>query len=155
MLNRARTESIVTAAFATLWVFTNLTGCGQGDNLPREAVSGSVSIAGKPLAKGLITFLPSDSEVPTQGGGAIMDGKYSIPRDQGLVPGEYKVVISSTENKPETVVDKTNDMPGMPPILAKEAIPSQYNEKSLLTAKVTAGAKNVFEFNLTNAPAGK
>lgn len=136
-------------------MFTSLVGCGSADSLPRESVSGSIAVEGKPLSTGLITFLPSDPDVPTQGGGAIINGKYSIPRDQGLVPGKYKVVVSSTNNKPETVVDKTNNMPGMPPILAKEAIPSQYNQKSLLTAEVTAGGKNVFEFNLTNAPVGK
>ncbi|WP_406700199.1 hypothetical protein V5E97_15350 [Singulisphaera sp. Ch08] len=155
MLNHARTGSIVFAGFATLTLSTHLVGCGSADNLPRESVSGSVAIEGKPLAKGLITFLPSDSEIPTQGGGVIVDGKYSIPKDQGLVPGKYKIVISSTGDKPETVVDKTNDMPGMPPVLAKEAIPSQYNKESLLTADVKSGGKNVYEFNLTSASVGK
>jgi len=114
-----------------------------------------VSVEGKPLPKGLITFLPADPETPTQGGGVIADGKYSIPKDQGLVPGKYKIVISSPSDEPEKVVDTTNNMPGMPPVVAKEAIPSQYNKDSLLTAEVKAGAKNVYEFNLTNAPAGK
>lgn len=153
--NHAQPRSIVLAAFTTLLASTHLVGCGGADDLPREPVSGTVAVEGKPLSKGLITFLPSDSEVPTQGGGPIEEGKYAIPRDQGLVPGSYKIVISSTGDKPETVVDKTNDMPGMPPKLAKEAIPSQYNQNSILTAEVKAGGKNVYEFNLTNTPVGK
>jgi hypothetical protein len=140
---------------ATVVLVTHLSGCVGSDNLPRQAVSGSVSVDGKPLGKGLITFLPSDPEIPTQGGGNIVAGEYSIPREQGLVPGKYKVVITSPEDKPEQVVDKANDMPGMPPILAKEVVPRRYNSESLLTAEVTAGGKNLFEFNLTSEPAGK
>ena len=147
--------SAVAASFALLGL--NLAGCGGGDNLPREAVSGSVAVEGKPLKSGLITFLPDSPDVTTQGGGVLVEGKYSIPRDQGLVPGKYKVVVSSAEDKPEVIPDKAfnNNAPGAPPILAKEVIPAQYNNKSLLTAEVKAGGKNVFEFNLTSAPVGK
>ncbi len=107
--------------------------------------------------KGLITFLPSDSEVPTQG--AARSRKVNTARFRGIrasVPGSYKIVISSTGDKPETVVDKTNDMPGMPPKLAKGK-PSRRSttRTSILTAEVKAGGKNVHEFNLTNAPAWK
>jgi len=131
-------------------------GGGGGDSLPREAVSGGVSIDGKPLAKGLITFLPADAETATQGGGPILDGKYTIPRDQGLVPGKYKVVVSSPENKPEKFPDQgfNNNAPGMLPIPPKEVVPSQYNTDSLLTAEVKAGAKNMFDFNLTSVSMG-
>jgi hypothetical protein len=130
------------------------TGCGGGDNLPREAVSGGVTVEGTPLKSGLITFIPNDENTPTQGGGVVLDGRYSIPRNQGLVPGKYRVVITSPDDKPP-ILDKTNNAPGLPPIPGKEVIPSQYNTESLLTAEVTAGAKNVFEFNLVKTPPGK
>src|SRR5262249_18741083 len=100
-------------------------GCGREDNLPREAVSGAVSIEGKPLKSGLITFLPAE-DVPTQGGAPVVEGKYTIAQNQGLVPGKYRVVISSPEDKPE-VLDKTNNAPGLPPVPRKEVIPAQYN----------------------------
>jgi hypothetical protein len=135
-------------------VLALLLGCGAEDNLPREAVSGAVSIEGKPLKTGLITFLPSE-DVPTQGGAAVVEGKYSIARNQGLVPGKYRVVISSPEDKPEQMIDKTNNAPGLPPVPAKEVIPAQYNNDSLLTAEIKPGAKNVFEFNLVSTPVGK
>ncbi|MCA1685447.1 MAG: hypothetical protein LC745_05575 [Planctomycetia bacterium] len=147
--------SAVAVSFAVLGL--NLAGCGGGDNLPREAVSGTVAVEGKPLKTGLITFLPDSPDVTTQGGGNVIEGKYTIPRDQGLVPGKYKVVVSSPEDKPAEITDKAfnNNAPGMPPTLPKEVIPAQYNDKTLLTAEVTAGGKNVFEFNLITAPAGK
>jgi hypothetical protein len=144
---------LVPAAIAALGLL-NLAGC-SGDNLPREAVSGSVTIDGNPLKSGAITFVPNGPDIPSQGGTPVVDGKYSIPRAQGLVPGKYKVVISSGEGTPEKKVDTATDMPGMPPIPAKQAIPPQYNAASILEATVTAGGKNQFDFNLTGGPRGK
>jgi hypothetical protein len=131
----------------------SLIGCGSGDNLPREAISGSVAVDGKPLESGLITFQPDGADVATQSGASIVQGKYTIPRDQGLVPGKYKVTITAAGNTPEKQVDTAtnNNMPGMPPIPAKEIIPSSYNSASLLTAEVKGGSKNEFNFNLTAA----
>jgi hypothetical protein len=147
-----RFSSITSAA--TLVLF-GLMGCGGGDNLPREEISGSVAVDGKPLESGLITFQPDGTEA-TQSGASVVQGKYTIPRDQGLVPGKYKVTITAAGNTPEKPVDTltNNNMPGMPPIPAKEVIPSSYNAQSLLTAQVKAGSKNEFNFNLT-ATSGK
>lgn len=131
-----------------------LGGCGGGDNLPREAVSGMVTVEAKPLKSGLITFVPVDAATPTQGGATVLEGKYEIPKTVGLVPGKYKVVVSSGEGTPEKQVDKTNDMPGMPPVPAKEAIPAQYGANSILEATVTAGKDNRFDFNLVLGPGG-
>jgi hypothetical protein len=145
------TASTLSLAF----LVTSLVGCGDSDKLPREAVSGSVSVEGKPLKTGLITFLPNESNTPTQGGAVVIEGKYTIPKNQGLVPGKYRIVITSPEDKGEIIFDKTNNAPGLPPIPAKEVIPRQYNSESLLSADVAAGGKNVFEFNLVSAPVGK
>jgi hypothetical protein len=142
------------STFVAAFLLFNLTGCGGSDKLPREAVSGTVSVEGKPLKTGLITFLPDDSNTPTQGGGVVLEGKYTIPRNQGLVPGKYRIVITSPEDKPAPL-DMTNNAPGMPPPPVKEVIPRQYNSESLLTADVKAGAKNEFEFNLVSVPVGK
>jgi len=126
-------------------------GCG-GDGLPRQAISGSISINGKPLKSGVVNFVPQSAEIPTQSGAAIIDGKYSIPKSTGLVPGKYKVVISSGEGSAEKKVDKVSDLPGMAPIPAKEAIPPEYNNNTSLEANVAAGGSNVFEFNLATKP---
>jgi hypothetical protein len=149
ILPRNRSLASTAILFFLLW---SLAGCSSSDGLPREGVSGMVKVEGKPLKSGLISFFPSEPNTPTQGGSLVLEGKYTIPKDQGLVPGKYRVVITSPEDKPEVFVDKTNNAPGMPPIPAKEAIPKQYNTESLLTAEVTAGGKNVFEFNLVSTP---
>ena len=111
-----------------------------------------LSLRTKPLAQGLITFVPVEAEIPTQGGTAVVDGKYSIPKDQGLVPGKYRVVISSAGGESEKSKDMANGMPGMAPPTPKEILPSQYNSKSELTAEVKAGDSNLFEFDLKKAP---
>ncbi|MBX6312628.1 MAG: hypothetical protein IRY99_06865 [Isosphaeraceae bacterium] len=149
-------KSIAAATVAALFLLVfHAAGCGSGDNLPREPVSGSVTLDGKPLKSGLITFVPTGPDIPTQGAAAIVEGEYSIPRAQGLVPGKYKVVVSSGGGTPEQKVDTVADMPGMPPVPAKEAIPPQYNANSILEANVTAGGKNEFDFSLTSSPGGK
>src|SRR5689334_14633291 len=67
-----------------VWILTP-TGCdGPGDGLPRQAVSGSVTLKGQPLPQGTIQFLPATDKQPTAGAVEIKDGKYSLPKEQGL-----------------------------------------------------------------------
>src|SRR5262249_32721442 len=71
-------------------------GCGGApDDLPRQPVYGRVRLNGEPLAQGTIQFQPDGGPraAAISGGALIQDGSYSIPRDQGLVPGHYKVSI--------------------------------------------------------------
>ena len=78
-------------------------GCGESpDKLPREAVSGSVTLEGQPLVKGTIVFAPTTDKIATTATAGIIEGKYSIPRGEGLVPGTYKVAISSFNEIAET-----------------------------------------------------
>src|SRR5688500_7472783 len=79
-------------------MFALLGGCGGGesDDRPRQAISGAVSLDDRPLAHGFIQFQPM-SEQGVAAGGNVTDGKYAIDRDQGPVPGEYKVIISTAQ----------------------------------------------------------
>jgi hypothetical protein len=151
MRTNARMKATVGLA---LLLGVNLVGCGR-DGLPREAVSGTVSLNGQPLETGIITFVPQDPDTPTQGGTTIAGGAYEIPRAQGLVPGKYKVIISSGEGSEEKPVEDLSELgPGMPPEPAEEAIPSQYSGNTVLEASVTAGGRNQFEFTLNKAGGG-
>ena len=129
-------------------------GCGGTDNLPREAVSGTVEFEGKPLAKGQIQFMPSaTSATPITGGAAISGGKFSIPKAEGLVPGEYTVSISSEGDPPskKSAAEKAapGEMPGLGPLHAAELIPAKYNATSTLKSEVKQGGPNNFEYKLT------
>ncbi len=122
-------------------------GCGGSDGLPRESVSGVVMLDGQPLPSGSIQMLPVDSKVGVAGGAVIKDGKFEIGREQGLIPGQYRVVINSGQ---EATPPPSGEPPG--PIAAadaaKEIIPAQYNAQTTLTADVKAGTPNTFPFDL-------
>jgi hypothetical protein len=132
-------------------------GCfGSGDdNLPRQAVSGTVTLSGQPLAQGRIQFEPSSPEAKTPAGGEIKDGAFKIPRDQGPTPGDYRVMITSSAPRTPGVDTSPGAEPPpgskakMPQIgPSPELIPKQYNSKTTLTAKVDAGKTNTFDFPL-------
>lgn len=117
-------------------------GCGQQDPLGRQAISGEVTLDGKPLEQGSITFLP-EGKKDTSGGAAIAAGKYTIAREQGLAPGKYKVMISASKGGGAA----GNEAPGMPMPVA-ELIPEEYNAKSDKIVDVTEKGPNTFKFDI-------
>src|SRR5437879_2240436 len=54
-------------------------------------VTGIVRLDGQPLPKGWIRFVPDEGTTGPDGGAAIRQGKYSIPK--GLMVGKYNVEI--------------------------------------------------------------
>jgi hypothetical protein len=119
--------------------------CGCADGKPkRYAVSGDVKWQGKPLDQGAILFLAEDAALGI-GGAPIKDGQYQIPAEQGLRPGHYKVMISSSDPK-NRVVDPDSP-PGYLPV-PKDRIKPQYNALTTLTADVTASGNNAFNFEV-------
>jgi hypothetical protein len=129
-------------------------GCGgSSDGLPREAVSGSVNLEGQPLAKGTIQFASNSDKVPTTATAGIIDGKYSIPRSEGLVPGTYKVAISSFDEVAET--KSPHGAPGKVGPAPKNLVPKEYNTASQLTAEVRGGQDNTFPYDITKSKASK
>lgn len=75
----------------------SLTGCGGSDGPVKYKLSGTISLAdGKPVPAGEISLEP-DSSAGNKGPGSmsqIKDGKYSFPRDNGIVGGKYNVTIT-------------------------------------------------------------
>ncbi|WZO99188.1 hypothetical protein EP7_000787 [Isosphaeraceae bacterium EP7] len=107
-----------------------------------------VTLDQNPLPSGLISFMPGGPDVATQGAGVVKDGSYSIPREQGLVPGKYKVSVTSGGDPSGKAKDFANNAPGMAPAPPKELIPAIYNSKTTLSATVEAGSKNEIGFEL-------
>jgi hypothetical protein len=122
--------------------FAAFTGCD--DTGGKKGVSGSVQFQGKPLDQGTISFYPPDSPKPAAEA-LITDGRYSIPADQGLLPGKYVVRLRSTEEfritPDEYAAGKT-----APP--ARERIAAKFNEKSQETAEVKTSGANAFDFQV-------
>ncbi len=126
-------------------------GCGGGsDGLAREAIRGTVSLDGKPLPEGLIQLIPTSSQGGNPSGGSIKDGNFSIEKAQGLVPGEYRVVINSSKREHATA-NAADEAPGVVNQTGgpKDLIPVRYNANSMLKAEVKAGTSNTFDFPLT------
>ena len=124
-------------------------GCGSGDGLPRQPISGTVTLDGQPLATGSIAFRPADAAGPGVPVGAQIDGgSFSIARAVGPTPGTYHVAISSPQEGKATA-KTTSAQPGdgdSPP--AFDLIPPQYNAQTTLQAEVGAGKSNDFRFEL-------
>jgi hypothetical protein len=151
-----------------------LPGCGPAsvDNLPRQAVSGKVTLDGAPLARGTIQFTPT-TDLPTPAMVSINAGSYSIPEAQGLVPGTYKVSIQGGGST--APLEKFGEMPGKAHREQAEAadkkqrvamfgkagaspvrsIPARYNTDTELTAEVKDRASNDFDFALSSGPTPK
>ncbi len=133
-------------AAAVCFVLAGAAGCGGGDPLQRQAVSGTVTFKGQPLDKGTITFLPADSQSKAQPGGAtITNGQFSLPAAQGLAPGKYRVQISSPVGGAEA---KPDEAPGDSSKLAEERIPASWNTESKHEITVEKGGANKFDFKI-------
>jgi hypothetical protein len=128
-------------------ILAGFVGCGSTtDELPREAISGAVTLDGRPLEEGVIQFLPAAASAgETPAGGPIRDGRFDVSRDQGPTPGSYSVVILSGGDGAGGI------QPGAIPgegVALKERIPAKYNARTTLTAEVKPGGPNTFEFAL-------
>lgn len=75
-------------------------GCGSGaGELERFSLSGEVTFDGTPVPSGTMTLEP-DSSQGNQGPAShalIQDGKYTLPRERGIVGGPYIVKLSGYE----------------------------------------------------------
>jgi hypothetical protein len=141
------TYRLVTAAAMAMAMAA--AGCG-GDGIPREPVSGKVTLDGSPLDSGLIAFTPADNTRPPAGT-AIQDGRYSIGRGDGPAPGPHTVTISS--RKPTGKKLKSADFPGTLVEETREIIAPQYNVDSRLGVEVKQGGVNRFDFDLSSGAA--
>jgi hypothetical protein len=121
-----------------------LTGCGDAGN--RHAVTGAVTLRGRPLDDGIINFAPLDGQ-ETGDGAQIVAGKYLIPRPKGLAPGRYKVTIYAGDGRSGTG-DASPDSPHAGQRPGKERVPPQFNEKSDIVKEVTPDGPNQFDFDI-------
>jgi hypothetical protein len=106
---------------------------------------------GEPLKQGRIQFQPTGPVGPA-GGAGIVDGSYAISQADGLVPGNYQVLIYGA-------ADAAQPSPGPPGLpgdtpppkqAVKDPIPEKFNAKSRLTAEVTKDGPNQFNYDLTD-----
>jgi hypothetical protein len=121
-------------------------GCGGGDGLNRQAVTGKVAVDGKPIPNGSIGFEPL-SPGGIGSGAIITNGTYSISQAEGLPPGKYRVTISGNEGN--QFQSSAGTMPGdedMP--MTKDLVPPGWNKDGAHDVEVKDSGSNEFNFEI-------
>ncbi|WP_437188206.1 hypothetical protein SH668x_001637 [Planctomicrobium sp. SH668] len=138
-----RTQTLLLAIFA-FGISPILSGCGGGND-NRASISGSVTFNGEPVEEGSITFI---AEKGPSTGGAISNGTYSIPSENGPMLGNNTVHISWNKKTGKQIEAGSPTPAGTKIDERKEAIPDKYNKKSELKVDIKSGA-NKEDFTLT------
>lgn len=145
-MDRCR-ASTLRGLLGTAIVLALVAGCGKRgpDLMP---ISGEVKFDGKPLATGVIEFIPNPDTNGPSTGAQIEAGRYSVPRDKGAVVGNYRVQITSIQKTGEKIPAGTGAPEGTMVDDIRQVIPRAYNSESTLTAKVVKGDNAKTNFDL-------
>lgn len=118
-----------------------LVGCSNN----AASVSGKVTLDGKPLTKGGVSFYASGAAAAS--GQIDASGNYTLSTgtEKGLQPGNYQVTIVANE----TILPIDQFASPVPKLIT----PAKYSNATTsgLTAEVKRG-KNTFDFNLVSTP---
>lgn len=123
-------------------------GCGNSGP-PRVAVSGIVTLDGRPIEQGAISFVPAADSKQPSAGAEISSGEYSIPATSGPSAGKYRVEIRWSRPTGKQVELGSPAPPGTLVDEVKEAIPAKYNSQSTLVEELEPG-ENSLHFDLTS-----
>ncbi|MFO0950537.1 MAG: hypothetical protein U0835_05170 [Isosphaeraceae bacterium] len=147
MSHLLRSRSALAAAVLALAALAP--GCGsEPADFPREPVAGTITLDGRPLDEGLITFTPTDKPEPVVSA-VVTDGAFTLGRPDGPAPGPHRVEVWSQKPTGKTVRDP--DRAGEKVAEVRSVVPEHYNVNTTLTAEVKPGADNRFEFGLSSA----
>ena len=147
MLNNFLMDSVLRLALPMVCLVC-INGCSSGP--ATTEVVGKVSVAGKPIEDGDITFQP------TSGGGftsssKITNGEYRLVGETGLLEGEYTVKVNAYREpvkKNETIgagLDMPPETVGM--TRKEQYLPDKYNAKSTIENLVVEKGKTKIEKN--------
>ena len=117
-------------------------GCGPADEFQHVGVSGKVTLDGKSMTNGTITFVPLITGPAAYG--TITDGQYAIARREGPGPGSYRVEISDIQPTGRRVPD--SEYPGKTIEETRNAVPRRYNLNSTLRVDVKGDRDQTFDF---------
>lgn len=108
---------------------------------PGVAASGRVTIGGKPIGTGLISFHATNGngDGPPVAGAAIRAGCYRVAADGGITPGKYVVRIRAPQPP------AGGGLHGAAPP-ATETIPAEFNDRSKFVVEASRFGRNRFDF---------
>ncbi len=108
-----------------------------------------MTVNGKPLTAGMITFVDKDGKGVD--GMTFVDGEYRLNTTPGQklveirsIPGEATKERSSA---PKSKTAATKNQNSLPDPKSADALPDRYNDKTALTADVAAGTEEDNTFN--------
>lgn len=134
-------QTFLFAAIASLSIAAS-GGCGQNDG--RCPIHGEVTLDGEPASGAVISFRAiAGSEGNSSGATVDEQGRFSIPADKGLIPGDYAVNIQCWKDTGQKVQDPCSQQ--YAPVVA----PVEYAETGKLQITVTADGDRQFNFPLT------
>jgi hypothetical protein len=120
-------------------------GCsGNIDDLPRQPITGTVTLDGRLLPTGLIVFTPPGSVAggaKTSGAASITNGRFSIPRVKGLIPDKYSVAIYPGRTPAEALSPEGRAR-------ATFRIPAKYNTQTELEVEISAGGNKELRIDI-------
>jgi hypothetical protein len=118
-------------------------GCNKNPQ-GRIEISGTVTLDGVPIKDGSIGFEPTGSQtLKVKSGAHIADGKYKMPVASSLVPGEYSVRISASQE-----TGKIIETPMGPIAEMVDIVPSEFGSESTQMITVTEKGKQIFDFDM-------
>jgi hypothetical protein len=123
---------------------------GCAENAKNAEVTGKVTVDGKPLETGAITFFPVDG-MGTTAGGTIEAGEYSVPvkitRQGQEMPQSIRMKVTISAPKVVGMKKLYNTEKNLQRPVTAESLPEKYNAKSELTYEVKPG-KNEKDWEL-------
>ena len=138
--------------FAAALLTPLLTGCAQDDGLSRAAVRGTVTLDGKPLAAGIVRFIPQGETQGPAVVATVQNGAFELPEEQGPLVGSHRVEIDATDYYGFAIDDEAafaENVEKNGRRLPKSPVPSVYNSNSSLVADIAADASNEMTFQLS------
>ncbi len=125
----------------------SLLGCSQPTGPKTMRVWGDVSLDGKPVEDGAITFESPDGLPPAQA--PIKAGHYDLPAEAGPVAEKsYTVRINALAKTGKTIPNIMGDGPPTMDVMI-ESIPSKFNVESNIKKTIALDPeKNQFNFKL-------
>lgn len=121
-----------------------LAGCGSTPRLP---VSGTVTLDGRPLESGYVVFRPTGKTPGPTAGAEIVDGRFTIEREDGPFAGDFRVEITAQRPSSRQVVDPET---GRATTALEQYLPTRYNQQSELNATIPAESAKELRFALSS-----
>lgn len=121
-----------------------IAGCGAESGPARQPASGTITLDGKTLGSGTITFVPSEGGPGAFG--PIRDGAFRFGKEDGPPSGRYKVEIVDVRPTGKTIPDPDARSGTIAEV--RNTIPARYNARTELEVEVKA-AENSFSFDLS------